>query len=400
MLKAWLNKNLSLGEKYLCVEAIVITDEKLQYNGTLFVKKGKDILLEQSAIDTEPLAIKKMAGTDFPVLLSITGKGVLVKHLGTVPFEDVSLKQVFPNSNADEFLYQSSLVQQSTYISILRRSSFDAIFSELSIQGFKIVNVFLGPSCVSGIKQELTPTLENIHTASYVLTFNEVGLETKTNPEPVQKQYQFRQQQLSSTILIPFASLNAYLNNKSEYTQPDHEGLQLFATDEKYRQRFETVARIGLVVLLAMFILNRLLSYQYTKEYAELEVQQALRTGETQESSELKKELEIKKELATATGLTQGKAISFYSDQIAALIPADISLTEIQVFPVVANGGSKNNTRYNYNTIVVSGKTVESASISQLVKDLGNLDWTENAAIDRVSDQEGVLSFTIQISLK
>ncbi|MES2629004.1 MAG: hypothetical protein V4616_08545 [Bacteroidota bacterium] len=400
MLKEWLNKNLSFGEKYLSVEAILHGEESVTLNAVLFTKKKQDFVAERQLIDTDATAIKRMAGTDFPLLLSVSGKGIVVKNLGATDREQVNLTQVFPNANADDFLFQSAVVGQNVYISVLRRNIFDQVFADLSNVGFKIVASFIGPVSIAYAAPAISPAVNHFQSAAYAIQLKEGGeLESKPLTESRSLTYYYGQSSISSDLFQPLAAVLAYRGHRTDFSLPEHQGLQAFAVDEGYRRRFETIARIGLVVLLGLLIINRLLSYEFTREYAELEVRQALLTGETQESSELKKELEIKKELAKAAGLNQSQPASFYSDQVGALIPEDISLTELAVFPLSASG-KQGQPQYDYKTLKVSGKTLESSSISQLVKDLNRLDWTANAVIDKITDDDGVLSFIILISVR
>lgn len=399
MLKEWLNKNLSFTEKFLSVEAIVGTDDVHTFNVALIVKKGKGFKVDRSYIGVEAEFILRFAGTDFPLILTISGKGIVVKNLGRTDALDVGLNQVFPNANADDFLFQSAVIDEQTYISVIRIGIFDQVFTELRNQNLRVVQAFIGPIAIGTIRHEITPQLSILNTAVHQLSFSE---ENNISIKPVDSDksfsYHHDQQELNPTLLQPFGSFLAYYRKNKIFSIPDHDGLRHFVQDEKYRLRFESVARVGLVILLVLLIINRLLSYEFTRQYAELEVRQALLTGESQESSELKKELEIKKQLALAAGLNRSLPASFYSDQIGALIPEDISLTELSVFP--ASSAKQGKPGFDFQSISVTGKTLESSSINQLVEDLGHLEWTEKASIAKITDEGGILSFIILIRLK
>ncbi len=402
MLKTWLNKNLSIGEKYVCLEAVVQNAEQWSFNFLFISRKGDKLIIENSGTGIEDITeITKVTGTDFPVLLSVVGKGVLIKNIGETTHEEVNLNQIFPNANADEFLFQTFQLAQTTFLSVVRRHLFDELFLAVTQSKYKIVAVFFSPLLVAIGKEKLLGEVSFYQGSCYTVQFDQQGLpEVKPVISERVVQYYHGDQAVSSNHLTAFCALVAYLDKSKNISQPAHEGLLNFVVDEQYRKRFELVAKTGLVVLLGLLILNRVLSYHYTERYAQLEVQQALATGETQESSELKKELDLKKELAALAGMAKSKPSSFYADQIAALITDEIRLTDLVLFPLTTDLSNQKTQAFDFKKINVSGKANESATISQLVKDLGNLPWVGNAVIDEIADDDGLLKFSIEIAIK
>lgn len=402
MIRDWLNKNLSLGEKWVSIEAVLNSSGDWYYNYLLLKVKGKKLLIEASGNGVEDInVIVKRTGTDFPVLLSLTGKGTLIKPAGDADAEPLSMEQVFPNARTDEFLFQYYTIGQHHYLALMRQEVFNEVFSAIKTAGLKVVAAYLGPLPAHYAALSLEEKTSVYTGSCFELQYREEGIPEVKPRTDLEKQsaYKFEGQELNGMQLSVLGNIIAYRNHRVSVTQPEHEGLAVLATDEAYRIRFEKTAQIGLVCLLFLMIVNKLVSYEYTRKLAELEVEQTVIQGETQASSELRKELEFKRQLAKTVGMDRHLPVSYYADQVGALIPHTIQLTALEVFPI-NQSENKDDKGFDYQLLRINGNAEESGNINRLVKDLKNLEWVEEAEVGDVQEREDELGFTVNVKLK
>lgn len=391
-MRAWLDKNLSLSKRLLCIEVILGADDNIVYNLLVVSIRKKGLEIARMIEGINPIQIKTQFGTDHPVVLVVSGRGVVVKALGENLEKLPALSDVFPAANLDDYLFQHSEIDNKNFVSIVKRETFDQLFSLINSCEFRIAKCFVGPMLVLAMRSQFESVGESLFSSVY--EFRNDAEQPILNRSELSNEFIYKGIAYPNTYLAPLSGALCVVYDPKGFDPPYHLGLIKQISEEQQKQKFETIAKIGVSVLLFLVIVNRYLEYDFSRKFAELEVLQSLKSNEAQQIERTRKDLRVKKELSKILGNSRANFISYYGDQIASLIPSDIALTEMDLF-------SPSDKLEEENVLItLKGLSSEESSISQLVHDLETLKWTKSAIVKEVKVDQTQIAFSIRILLE
>lgn len=395
-----------------CLELVIKPDESWQYNFISVKKKNKDqIEIAEEHISLDAIdSLKSIVTNKYPLCLIINGKGIISKkvHSSQDDTKESLIQKALPNARNDEFYLRSYGASDNfSYVSLIRRSLLEEILEIFNKNKICVTEVFWGPFSVGSIITLNGMTQGEIVTENYKFIVAEGKItEYSVIEETITESDLFKigTEKLKIQSLVSFGTLiNHFYDNNAENTSDiptvidsENEYLSL--------RLFVKTAWCALVFVFVVLLLNFVLFDHYNKSQRDLSSQVSQFNDVLVNQDTLKKNLESKKELLEKSGLIESSKISFYSDRLASVVNEGITLTKLEVNPLV-NKTSENveETGYGFKNdcIEITGTADNSTFLNKWTKDIKVFQWVKDVAIknyNRDNSQKPAV-FTIEIKI-
>ena len=398
-----LNK-LSGGQKVLAVEAEASVTGTFVFRFVHLQRQGQSLSVTDSGHGYESVAeLKKAAKNTPPVALVITGKRVLYKQLMGKLEDSVALTQsVLPNATPNDFYEQHTIGQDPTLAAVIRRQHLDDLLEEMSLEGLLVQEVFLGPHVLAQAGL-LVGNHDHWEHLRYDLGFKDGRVSHfKTLKEPqATPNFKVGDTTLDPENVLAFTAGLAVLSPFIDFSTPESELLGVQQGEIIQRSRFRSIGWTVLVVFFVALLANYLLHEKYTEELGGLQAKEQLHRTQINRIEELQSELDNKQSLLQASGVLSGGSMAYYSDQIAATVPDEIQLTNLDVSPPSEAIKKDHRIAYQTRRIVVHGETDRSSTVNAWANTLNGLDWV--ASVNLVNyerdDRRSVAIFELILEL-
>jgi Tfp pilus assembly protein PilN len=280
-------------------------------------------------------SLPELASNSIPLALSISGKGVLVKLVPNANIQDPELIQrILPNAKEIEFYVQKFPAGKNVFVALQRNDLVDAIISELNALGYQIGELSLGGLQAAFIGPSLGAS-SPWNFGHYQLEFTiEVLSDYKHQfSEQTTTSIKFGGETLNEAAVPAFCSAVQYLA-ESSISSVEKRNL----SEQKKEIKARKLLQISLWVILLFFFFSLLINFVLFSSFSTtnnaLQAKSASTSTLLKELDRLEKEVKEKNAFLTETGwLSEGK-LSYLSDKIAASIPSEISLNQLNLQPL------------------------------------------------------------------
>jgi hypothetical protein len=380
MLETLKNKILHIN-KALGLEIVLLPDGSFLINA-IILNLEKNKLIKQNEFDFlkkyDDLAQK--AGLNLPLSLTVTGKGVLIKKVAIDDLTTNPIELLLPAANPDDFYFEVSKYQDFAFVTIIRKETLDGIVENLIKKGFKILDVSLGITNFQNIMPFFNfEDNSTVVCGSYSVKIKDLqvldisSIETNES-EPTGIEYNIGDQYVRSSGIIPFASATGLLANGIEtgmaISQP-----MISKERENYKYfKFFKAALIALLVgVFAILLINFIFYNYYFEKNKDLQTAQLVTREQMGKTSLMAEQLNKKEQFLTNSGWDSPSRLSFLADKIGAMVPLDIQLTEMKIYPVAVNDFFDNTAvSFKRDTIVVNGTCGDPSELSEFTSNLRN----------------------------
>ncbi len=342
-----------------------------------------------------------------PVCLVLNGKGIIHRKITvntSITDADI-IRQIIPNANPEEFYVQKYEIAQSKdkavlLVSLARKSFVDKMLADFRQQFQFIVDISISPF----ILDDILPAISGSTTFQYknivVHTHENKVQDFAIQPAGEEQTINIAGKQFSS-VMLPALSLgfsfllNPKVNDASLHTI-------LTTRDEYlYKNKIQIIGKTALFTLFGLLIINFLVFDHYYKKTQQEQPEIEQREEMVDKLKQLKENLALKSRFLEQAGLLEQNRISFYLDRLASTIPAEITLTDVQVNPL-ADPNKKESYNFRNGMILISGISNKSTAFNEWIKKLkSNNEITENVSILNYDHEikTGAALFTIEIAI-
>ena len=380
---------LSHSNKVAGVEIIQISGNITIYAVVLEKKKDSiEIISKHSNI----LSIEELAKdlpSSIPVCLSISSKSILHKKASkqekNEQQESKLLQSVIPNAKIADFYVQQYNNENSTFLSIQRRDALNDLLRQFEEHKLFVHSICFGPSSLPSI-YGLTPDLPKSDFTVGYHHFTYSGNEIET--------YQFNtdlkldssnifigKDAVEPELLVSFSTAFEYFFPNTSKKLSEIELLTKAKEDLQQVRIFKKLGWGMLVLFFSVLLINYFVFDYYNSKHQELEVVAASKQQEINKLQQLKKEISYKKELVQLTGVSSASKSSKYTDDIAKILPADIQLIDLKVYPQQKQSLQNKKIQFETDQILIKGYTVKSTILNKWIKNLKNYDWVNDIDI-------------------
>jgi Tfp pilus assembly protein PilN len=364
-------------------------DGNLVINACSVSANGSQLTIEKKSPGLLRIAeLKDHLTYKTPLAISLSGKGVLTRQIEKIAeISQGNFNQILPNANIDDFYVQNFITGGLSFVSVIRRSEADKWINELTELGFMPLILSLGPFPVQHIISQL-----NVYGNEIVFNGNIIQLDEHHQWTA----YRFEQPALSpfalkietevidEKVVIPYAAaFQLVLAEKLEVIQapvPELEkAFQKKITDNKIKVKGFLVLAVLFIMLLVNFILfswlnaaNALLNGQVSRF--------AQSTNTVQDMND---QIKKKERLLQSLGWDGGINKSALLDQLASLMPEEITWKEVAVNPVDLNSSRVQKLPIFYNRrIRITGTSDKIIPINEWLARIKTMAWVKNIQLE------------------
>jgi len=311
-----------------------------------------------------------------PVVLSVTGKGIIHKNTGNVN-DDSLLYQVLPNAKPNLFYVQKYPVSETNIIvSISRKEWMESIISEFREEGFIILATVLGPVNLDNIIQWLG-NAESLQTKYFKLSFENKKISgfEKHKDSKHSAVLSLNNEEYTTDQVIPYA-------NALSFFLPDNAGYEYIGNSPDsdkgtfvYKNALKVSGWGMLVIVFMLLLINYLFFEHFRSNRDELKLELGFNSGLIEKMGKLQSELDLRKEMFEKSGLLNVSRLSFYADRIAMGVPRGIILNRMNINPVADKIRKSEQILFSNAYIEIEGTTKLSSLVNDWIKKLRKESW-------------------------
>lgn len=320
---------------------------------------------------------------EWPLFLALNIRGILHKW---IPEAEASpralLEAVLPNAQLEEFYVQSQVAEGGVWASVVRRESIQPLLEQLAEQNLWVTGVGLGPFSTVALAP-FVDRREGIVTTSHTFDLAAEGqlqnLRRTKNDSDFPTIY-IEGEALNASLLPAFGS--AFLGLLDQPPGLDIPSVQQQGEEFFQKRIFQRASWALLLGLLGLLVLNTFFFYQFKDQNQQLGSQVLYADAQLQLLDSLRAQVNRQEDFMQQTSLNQNSRTSFYADRIAASLPTELQLSELEVFPMQGKARDYREgqlIRYQKNRIHIKGYCKNSLTYNQWLKTLEEMDWVERA---------------------
>ncbi len=365
-------------------------------------KKGKQLVIDKvvrGIIKTELLS--DHLAKNIPLALAFTGKGILHRRIAGDPAGDpkLFLSKVLPNASVKDFYYQVfPAAQDEQLISVLRKTAIDSMLEQLD--AFSVVECSLGPLAVVNS----LAVLENV---SPELKFGNhlIHLQDRL-PEEVQfsemdnadETFTIGGEKLVGDLLPAFALAFQQLLGEEQRAKIQVDALD--ASKENFLQKklFVAGGKTLLVTVLLLLLGNYFLFSHYWSEQAALESKMQINGGALTELRNLEKQVVIKRTFLKQAGFLRGSNHSYYADRIAAELPNEILLSQLNLAPRLKLS-EEDSIGFKPGCVEIAGSCSQSIVLNKWLQEIKTKSWVKSATLESYQQDKNMQQGVFKVAL-
>lgn len=367
-----------------------------------YKKSGIDVRKTEKGDFTDE-TLKRWKDVSKPLILVIDGAGVLHKKVKMHDTHENPAETAFPGSKPDDFYIQTMPASEhETWVSVIRRELVDDILNRLLQAGYPVKKVFLGPFPVV-LSSSIFPTEEGYYTESgrHLTIRNNRIYEMKRIESMPESDTSFQHYALPRYALTAFSAALA-----SFISLPGFKGIEALSVAESGKEfLFRTLLVRAGVILLLVFMLcsfgNLFLFSHFNKKYTALHTELAVHSTVLLQIDSLSDELNEKKDFIEKCGLSGRGRLSFFADRIASILPEQVTLTSIFVYPPEKLSDEKDIPIFQHTRIHIKGLCQQGLVFNTWVKQLKLFEWVNNLSIINYNQPtDGPAEFDLSLTIK
>jgi len=379
---------------YRINQAIGVSINLLTNGGTVINACG--VVVKDNRLDIE----KKITGlsaaeelhTHFPpktcLALNLFGKGILQKQIEKIEHIDQNnFTQILPNANFNDFYFQNFISGDRSFISIIRKSEADKWTGLLQKQGFIPLMLSLGPFPVQNISSQLNVYERELQFDGHIIQRNEqmewTSYQYKDDsgaPFPLKVE----SEAINETLLIAYAmAFQLVLASKLLVIQAIVPSLKAEFEKQVADKKLKASGFIVLSVFFILLLINFLAFSLINSSNAKLADRVNRFAQSTNDIQGITDQIKNKEALLKNLGWDGGVNKSGLIDQLAALLPGEISWREVIINPMdMATSRLQKSLQFMDRTIRVTGNSEKIIPVNEWIARVKTKRWVKNIQLD------------------
>lgn len=337
-----------------------------------------------------------------PLIVSIDGYGIIHKSVNQEDYNE-GISKVLPNAKLSDLYIQKTDQSEvkKVIFSVARKDKINEIFTLLNNAGFYPYNIILGPFSILNLLPLISQE-EEINIPEYKFSIKNRTIISFKRADRINtsQTIAFGDEEILSDYLVAVSNCLGFFSPGISITN----NITALETQRKEYLSKKIIHAAGLVILLFIFTMLIVNFSMYTKYRSENQIlEQTIRTGKRlmQETDSLKEILKSKKELAEAGSDKSTKFYAYYSDQLASIIPSQITLDRICIYPIEKSSKNRNMPVFKKGTILISGKFVVPGYLEKMIRRASSFNWVKDVKILSYKDMgSDPASFELEINTK
>jgi Tfp pilus assembly protein PilN len=372
-------------KKVYALDVEITAGDSLQCRVVELTKRDGAIHFSQLEIGGDSLdaVCEKIPGQS-PVCLLLNGKGIIYRKLAvseTVSEPDL-IKTIIPNAKPEEFYLQQYTVavqndKRTKLLALARKSPVDKILAEFTAKFDFVVDVSISPFEMDNLLPVLAEN--EIFYKNFLLEIKQQKIVDFSAVTPETQTIHIGGNTIDADLLPALALGFTFLLDYKKMNTPISD-INERRKEYIYKQKIKLTGKLSLIALFVLLLVNFLVFDHFYKQVQAEQQSVANREETIDKLKTLKEEFASKNRFLQQSGLLEQNRVAFYLDKLAATIPRDIALTDLQINPL-ANPNKKENVELINNLIRISGTSNKTSSFNDWIKILKTDTAFTNVAI-------------------
>ena len=363
-------------------------------------RKGKELLIDQQLPEYHSVeTLVAVVDTKLPVVLTITGKGIL-QSTNVDPSKNWPelLHQRLPG--ADPLAFSGQVMQSLPILNIARRDRIDEVLMAFSSHNLQVVVYYMGTIPMDSILPVFNrhdPIIAPPFSLQFESgSFTGLGMvATDTNSLAIE----ISGQRILNQFLLCFAGAVAQMLSYSPL--PHNNTLATGKRSYELDQYTRWAGLAGLGTIFLALLINFLVYSQTSRSLSQVEGELYYSQGLIGQRDSLSEQVK-QRQAALGDQIIRQSQLSRLADQLALNMPMGIRLRELALFPIEKASPNDRSGQVNYqdDTILLRGQTKENSLINAWITELHDMEWIEDVQILPYRlKQGGVVDFELKLLL-
>jgi len=384
MLEKYYNINQAIG-----VGIHVSADGSIQVDACRVTVENNQLSIDKKLTALESLEeLRKHFPEKALVAFNLTGKGILQKQTEAInEINQHSFSQILPNAKAGDFYVQNFISGNHSFVSVIRKQEADRWITQFKSIGLPPLQMSLGPFPVQNIIQQL-----NVYDSGII--FNGHIIEVNEKQDWSSSKYEqgitalfplkVESENLDEKLLIPYAAaFNLVMASKVQTIAADVPLLETEFASVIATKRLKAKSVMILSVFFVLLLINFIVFSWLNSANAKLSDQVGELTQTTINSQSTEDQIKQKEGLLNELGWDNGVSKSAMIDQLAALLPEEITLNEIAVNPIdVAASRIQKSLTFSNREIKISGISEKIIPVNEWIARVKTKSWVKSIQLD------------------
>ena len=368
---------------------------------------GSKLQIDKKIIDLPSLALlKDHIPVKSIIALNLSGKGILQKQVERVDMIDQNtFNKLLPNAKLEDFYVQNFVSGESSFISLIRSSEADKWIFRLKELQFSPLILSLGAFPVDVIVPQL-----NMYETDFF--FNGYQVKRNENSEWIECAYdetshssfpiKLASEKIDEKLIIPYAvAFQLALSNSLEPVKANVSHLETDLQKELADKKIKVQSVVVLIVLFGLLLINFIVFSWLNSSNNTLTEQVSRYTQNSSNQQEINEQVKNKEARLKSLGWDGGIDKSQLIDQIASLLPPEVSMEEIAVNPIdQAQSRAQKTLSFYEHKIQVTGNSERIIPVNEWIARVKTKSWVKNIQMENFTynNELNTGQFTVTIS--
>lgn len=363
--------------------------------------KGKLVLVQQEQnLDFQACQFLLKKTGNFTLL--ITGKPIVHKKLHRWYDQETELiAAMVPDAKSHDFSAQAWQYNGQFFGSLIRSDLLDKILDLFSAARCFPEQINIGS--YSGLVLPILAENDEleINTFNTLFTFRNGTLEQLSVAELTTKHpLQMGSDTVKNENLTGFCTIFNTLAMVIVTTPTQHAKAHYLTDEQKHKKRFKTILYSSALTLFVLVMANFFYNQHLTSKHVALEEELALNQQALSQIEKLEIEIAEKKSLIGKGFSSSGPVIGQLADELAATVPADIRLTNMEIFPLSQKIQKEKPVFFSFNKIVIEGICNQPETLDKWIQHCKTLKWTKDLSLVKYQFNEELAKGLFKIELQ
>ncbi len=317
-----------------------------------------------------------------PLALNICGRGILQKQIDRVEeIDHQNFDRVLPNASIDDFYVQQLNSGSYSFVSVIRRTEAERWIKSLEHLTLSPIQLSLGPFAVQHIVPQLNLYGEELIFDGHTITRNEqhewTGYKYAVNARSA-FMLKVESESINEKLLIPYAAaFQLLLADKVIPVNAATPHLDDLLRQRMEERKFKVYGFFILAVFFVLLLINFLLFSWLNSSNGKLSGEISRTAQSTNDVQQLNDGIKQKEALLKTLGWEDNTGKSGLIDQLASLLPAEITWREAAVDPIDLTASRNQKTIAFYTRKVrITGNSEKIIPVNEWIARIKTMKWS------------------------
>lgn len=370
---------------------VFLNQKELTYRFSLVTKNSNELEIESGVNEIEYKtfeSLKTKITNAHPVVLVFLGNDIFYSN-NTSFFEN--------NDNTKDLCYTRYLTSSEIeFLAVVREQSIKDVISKFSDNSLYVVDAYIGALTIPMFFSEkgLNKTM-SLKTAE--LLFDTQGLKSIKKKEFIKiENNSIKKNENKLTLSAAASYLHKNNNIKTFFKQIS---LKKNQSNLKHKALFLKYTKVGGVIFIILFTIGLSLSSFFSNQILKVDNEISSKQDSLLILKGLKKEFNRKEKIFALSGFSQTTSISYLINDIVKVMPKEIKLKKIEVFPLNNTIRPNKKILINNKKINIKGNFADGNDFKNWIKNLNNSININSLNISKFKMNKSITEFEIIIVL-